>query len=196
MPYLLGFHTIHFFESLKHAGQPWVGFVAGIWNLNKNCLSLLCSASATWCVSSTVAAASLQPSPVDARFSAVCLFSDEGFRQSLRVISLHYTNMDETNWLQVGDVLDNFLLLEGTCEDLNALHEPLFLDVVVDTINVPEVSTTTSEVQIESSPSPDVVADIKSLPFPCPKCPKTFQFRSRLQRHLTTHQVQTLLIKI
>ena len=101
--------------------------------------------------------------------------------------------MDETNWLQVGDVLDNFLLLEGTCEDLNALHEPLFLDVVVDTINVPEVSTTTSEVQIESSPSPDVVAEIKSLPFQCPKCPKTLQFKSRLQRHLTTHQVQLLL---
>ena len=100
--------------------------------------------------------------------------------------------MDETNWLQVGDVLDNFLLLEGTCEDLNALHEPLFLDVVVDTINVPEVSTTTSEVQVESSPSPDI-SDIKSLPFPCPKCPKTFQFKSRLQRHLTTHQVQLSL---
>ena len=97
--------------------------------------------------------------------------------------------MDETNWLQVGDVLDNFLLLEGTCEDLNALHEPLFLDVVVDTINPPDGSTETSLLQVESSPSPDV-SDGKLLPFPCLKCPKSFQFRSRLQRHMTTHQVQ------
>ena len=97
--------------------------------------------------------------------------------------------MDETNWLQVGDVLDNFLLLEGTCEDLNALHEPLFLDVVVDTINPPDGSTETSLLQVESSPSSDV-SDGKLLPFPCVKCPKSFQFRSRLQRHMTTHQVQ------
>jgi len=95
--------------------------------------------------------------------------------------------MDETNWLQVGDVLDNFLLLEGTCEDLNALHEPLFLDVVVDTINPPDGSTETSLLQVESSPSSDV-SDGKLLPFPCVKCPKSFQFRSRLQRHMTTHQ--------
>ena len=99
-----------------------------------------------------------------------------------------HTDMDETNWLQVGDVLDNFLLLEGTCEDLNALHEPLFLDVVVDTINPPDGSTETSLLQVESSPSPDV-SDGKLLPFPCLKCPKSFQFRSRLQRHMTTHQV-------
>ena len=98
-------------------------------------------------------------------------------------------DMDEANWLQVGDVLDNFLLLEGTCEDLNALHEPLFLDVVVDTLNPPDDATTTAtEVQVESSEPPEG-SDIISLPFSCPKCPKSFQFKSRLQRHLTTHQV-------
>ena len=31
-----------FLESLKHTDQPWVVFVAGTWNLIKNCLSLLC----------------------------------------------------------------------------------------------------------------------------------------------------------
>ena len=65
--------------------------------------------------------------------------------------------------------------------------------MVVDTINVPEVSNLASEIQVESSPSKKVV-DIKSLPFQCPKCPKTFQFKSRLQRHLTTHQVFTNIL--
>ena len=30
-----------FLESLKHADQPWVGFVDGTQNLSKNWLSLL-----------------------------------------------------------------------------------------------------------------------------------------------------------
>ena len=85
-------------------------------------------------------------------------------------------------------------VLEGTCEDLNALHEPLFLDVVVDTLNPPDdaITTTATEVQLESSEPNEGSDEINSLPFSCPKCPKSFQFKSRLQRHLTTHQVLTI----
>lgn len=80
--------------------------------------------------------------------------------------------MEETNWLP--DVLDSFLLLED-------LQEPLFLDVSLPSSN---------EEVLQPEPANHHEDNLK---YKCPKCPKSFAFPSRLQRHLSTHQVRSQL---
>lgn len=92
--------------------------------------------------------------------------------------------MDEPNWLPP---LDNFLLFDTNFGGFES--ETLFLDVQVvegpvveqEALTVPEEK----QVTIEETKTEDLI---------CPKCNKGFEYPSRLQRHLTTHQVSLIII--
>ena len=64
-------------------------------------------------------------------------------------------------------------------EDILPWSEPLFYDVVIDVPEAEESPDKKSQ-EIETNTNEKHT---------CPKCNKTFAFRSRLERHLTTHQV-------
>jgi hypothetical protein len=114
------------------------------------------------------------------------------------------TVADDTNvWLPVAGGCDDLssLLLEPCyiTDDFNCFTDQLLLDVVgIDT-----VFSADEDVSVGLNLDKEVADDEVALPtttsttqrdpdsnlFSCPQCPKTFQYGSRLKRHLTTHQV-------
>lgn len=101
-------------------------------------------------------------------------------------------------WLEPED-FSNMLLLEQN--DLSNLYcEPLFLDVVESTAEeVPNDAHEFNEAELEKGEASAKIEiflprDMKTNQFKCPQCPKVFQFKSRLVRHLSTHQVQFKII--
>ena len=74
------------------------------------------------------------------------------------------------DWYLTEDLSNLFLFNDSTI-----VNEPIFFDVVME--DLPD-------------PDPAVVKDSKPIgKYKCGKCTKTFQFKSRLERHLITHQV-------
>ena len=84
---------------------------------------------------------------------------------------------------QVQD-FDCLLPLEGS-DDILFWTEPLFFDVVID---LPVAPSENGEVEQSSDSKVSGLDGSKGQHY-CPHCPKSFSFRSRLERHLTTHQV-------
>ena len=83
------------------------------------------------------------------------------------------------DWYLHEDLTNLFLL-----EDSELIYEPLFLDVVVDPEEgrQEQVPPITPLEEPKADPKPDAQ-------YNCHLCSKSFRFKSRLQRHLTTHQV-------
>ena len=97
------------------------------------------------------------------------------------------------DWYLHEDLTNLFLLEESEL----LIYQPLFLDVVTAAADDQEpeeqhpdltlvAKETTSAAQASSRPSSLAKTDPQ---YQCPLCSKSFQFKSRLQRHLTSHQV-------
>lgn len=93
--------------------------------------------------------------------------------------------MDEASWLT--PAFDNFLLFDTNLSGFES--DTLFLDVQVveGPVVEQEVIAPKEQVEIKETKKHD-----KGLV--CEKCQKVFEFPSRLQRHLATHQVSLIII--
>ena len=91
--------------------------------------------------------------------------------------------MEEAQDWYLQEDLTNLLLLE----DSELIYEPLFFDVVSEVTEPPSIhyegEASVKEFEVSSSD-----ANPKEQ-YKCHHCFKSFQFKSRLERHLTCHQV-------
>ena len=100
--------------------------------------------------------------------------------------------MEEAQDWYLQEDLTNLLLLG----DSELIYEPLFFDVVSEVTESPSLHYEGGEESVKEFEVPSPV-QAKASPkeqYKCHQCFKSFQFKSRLERHLTCHQVRSTSI--